>query len=517
MKKALLLIIIFIYISQTTINAQVKREIRAVWLTTVLNLDWPDKNFINSPEAQKKQLIKILDYIELLNFNVVFFQIRNECDAFYKSKYEPWSRYLTGKQGKDPGYDPLQFAVKECHKRGLEIHAWLNPYRVNVVKFSNASQYFDSSHIYKKKPELILKYDNGKYILNPGDPKVQQHIKNVVGDIINNYDVDGIHFDDYFYSYSGTPNSLDNSVYNKYGKIYKNKADFRRGSINQMVADVYDTINRVKPYIRFGISPFGIYGNGQMPKGIRGMDAYKTIYCDPINWLQNKTVDYICPQLYWPTGGQQDYEKLLNWWSNEVAKYNRHLIVGHGIYRMPKNLNKNKLKRFFQRTGIFFERLFKGNNAQKADLWDMKQLYKQIDLIRNDKKVAGSSFFRYDFIPEIYGLSSEIKSTIYSTKSIPTAMYWKSDNLSLPTELELKNDTASNKVILKWKSKQKNQRYVIYVCPKNKTKYISNPKYIFKISYKNYIKIPAFMAKSMKIGITTLSRSGFESEMILLN
>jgi len=311
-------------------------EMRAVWLTTVANLDWPNSYDKGNVEAQKNSFIELIESLKEVNINTIFFQVRTECDALYNSEYEPWSRYLTGTQGVDPGYDPLQFAIDVCHEKGMELHAWLNPYRINTstLDFGN---YYDDKHIYKKHPEWAIVYSNDKKILNPGLPQVQKYIKQIIGDIIGKYDIDGIHFDDYFYAYGGTPEELDAQAYQAYGSEYSNIGDFRRGSINKMIAEVSDTIKKTKPYLRFGVSPFGIYGNGINPPGITGLNAYDVIYCDPLAWLREGSVDYINPQLYWPTGGSQDFGKLLPWWANYAKQYNRDVYAGQAIYRLDDN------------------------------------------------------------------------------------------------------------------------------------------------------------------------------------
>jgi len=296
-------------------DAVPKDEIRAVWLATVLGLDWPYGLYDTA--QQKREFIRLIEIVKSAGINVVFFQVRTECDALYRSSYEPWSRYLTGQQGRDPGYDPLDFAIKVCHDRNIELHVWLNPYRINASK-QDGFGYYAPNHIYRRHPEWALEYPSGAKILNPGLPQVQRYIQQIVGDIIARYDVDGVHFDDYFYAYEGTPDHLDWDTYQQYGQGYATIGDFRRASVNAMVRMVMDTILALKPHVRFGISPFGIYGNGMNPPGIVGLDAYNVIYCDPLAWLRQGSVDYINPQLYWLIGGQQDFSKLLPWWAHHT-------------------------------------------------------------------------------------------------------------------------------------------------------------------------------------------------------
>ncbi len=315
-----------------------KSEIRAVWVATVSNLDWPTGGNRYNMEQQKILMRGILDTALSLNLNAIFFQIRPQSDALYESEYTPWSENLTGVRGKDPGYDPLAFTIEEAHKRGIEIHGWLNPYRFEtyIGKYSGKPGDFNADH-----PEWMLTYSDHR-ILNPGVPEVQEHMKDIVGEIIHKYDIDGIHFDDYFYPYGGT-NNEDIATYNAYKGDFTNIGDWRRNNVNHMIQLVHDTIQSVKPYVRFGISPFGIYGNNENPQGIIGLDAYNTIYTDPKVWLSSGSIDYINPQLYWPIGGSQDFSKLVPFWAQMAKDNNRHMIAGHGIYRYDSNPDASRL------------------------------------------------------------------------------------------------------------------------------------------------------------------------------
>ncbi|WP_192820679.1 family 10 glycosylhydrolase [Rufibacter sp. LB8] len=327
MKHKLLLFLLLVLFSlagpKTHAQTQYNREFRGIWVATVDNLDWPSRGA--SAESQKTALRNILDRIKEANLNVVFFQVRTETDAFYKSSYEPWSRFLTGVQGKDPGYDPLAYAIEEAHKRGLELHAWLNPYRVNYS--TSASIVYAENHISKTRPEWIIDI-NGKKILNPGLPEVRAYVADVVQEVVDNYDIDGIHFDDYFYQYPPDQiSNQDQATYALYGGG-RSIGDWRRHNINESMRIISEGIKASKPTVRFGISPFGIWKNGT-PAGITGMDAYNVIYADPLQWMQAGTVDYITPQLYWRIGGAQDFRKLLEWWADQAFSRGKHLYTGH--------------------------------------------------------------------------------------------------------------------------------------------------------------------------------------------
>ena len=458
----LLLAINFAVIVSTQSQQVPDREMRAVWIATVLNLDWP----VISQDAsmQKQSLVNMLDSLKRININAVFFQVRTECDAFYSSDYEPWSRYLTGIKGEDPGYDPLNFAITECHKRGIELHAWLNPYRINVST-TDGGNYYSDLNVYKEHPEWALQYSNGKKILNPGLPVVQKYIKQIIGDIINKYDVDGIHFDDYFYSYDGTPQSLDNSTYQSYGTEYSNIGDFRRGSINKMIKEVFDTIKSVKPYILFGVSPFGIYGNNMNPQGITGLDAYNVIYCDPLAWLNEGTVDYIVPQLYWPTGGSQDFAKLLPWWADKVFLKNRHVYAGHGIYRLsdnsPSSLYDFSLVLRKYKDVVNFSNL----ESMFTAGWSLEEIVTQINIVRDNslKGALGSVYFRAKDFERVRNLKNYVYDNSYFHKSIIPEQIWKNPvKPDTVKNIRIEKDVESGMLRIFWDGGSENDRYAIY-------------------------------------------------------
>lgn len=325
--------------AQTTV--QPKREMRATWLTTVANIDWP-MAYTTDVKTQQKELTNLLDACVKFNMNTVLFHIRPACDALYKSQYEPWSSYLNNGRGVDPGWDPLQFCIDECHKRGLTCHGWINPYRYGKRGGYDWEGADDTTQLNYKHthPDWLLYYKNDIY-LDPARPEVRQRIKEVVGDIINNYEVDGILMDDYFYPYGGTTNQDAASV-EKYKPDDMNVDDWRRQNVNMMIRCVYDTIQAVKPWVTFGVSPFGIWTTDynvankrgiKLPSGISGGNMYKEIYCDPVAWLEEGTVDYLSPQLYWKIGGGQDYKKLSKWWGDLCNRFGKHFYSSMALYR----------------------------------------------------------------------------------------------------------------------------------------------------------------------------------------
>lgn len=288
-----------------------ERELRGVWIATVTNLTWPSSRTL-SADAQRAELVALLDTMAATNLNALFLQIRPEGDAVYRSDLEPWSRYLTGTQGRDPGYDPLQLAIDEAHSRGIELHAWLNPYRAAV----RATDPLVAPHMALAYPEHAHVY--GTYLwMDPGATEVQQRTYDVVIDVVTRYAVDGIHFDDYFYPYpDGSTPFPDATTWNAYvasgGTLSRD--DWRRDNVNRLVERLSDGIAAAKPHVRWGISPFGIYRPG-MPPGITGLDQYAAIYADPVKWMRERWLDYIAPQLYWrTTQTAQAYEPLLEWW-----------------------------------------------------------------------------------------------------------------------------------------------------------------------------------------------------------
>ncbi|WP_299177592.1 family 10 glycosylhydrolase [uncultured Chryseobacterium sp.] len=307
----------------------IKREFRGVWIASVANINWPSRNSL-SVEQQKAEAVRMLDMLKENNFNAVIFQARPSADALYTSNLEPWSYFLTGNTGRAPypNYDPLQFWIEEAHKRGMELHVWLNPYRAH---HSNAGSVTSQSMV-NKLPELIVRLKNGMYWFDPADPRTQGHVSNVVKDIVKRYDIDAIHFDDYFYPYATYNKGADfpdKATWNEYVKNggTLSRADWRRDNVNKFVERIYKEIHAEKNHVKFGISPFGIWKPG-FPQGITGSSQYDELYADAKLWLNKGWVDYFAPQLYWPINAkEQGFEPLLKWWQSENTQ-NRHLWPG---------------------------------------------------------------------------------------------------------------------------------------------------------------------------------------------
>jgi uncharacterized lipoprotein YddW (UPF0748 family) len=301
------------------------REFRGAWITEVAtNQDWPSKPNLTVTE-QKTELISLLDRAVRLHLNAIILQVRPACDALYASPLEPWSEYLTGTMGKPPQpfYDPLAFAIAEAHKRGLELHAWFNPFRALRSQSKSPVAW---NHISRTHPELVRRYGDDLW-LDPGEPAVRDYVLRVVMDVVRRYDVDGVQFDDYFYPYPEKDPAgrlvdfPDYATWKKYGlpNGYE-RNDWRRANINQFVQSVYQNIKATKPWVKFGVSPFGIWRPG-FPKQIKGLDAYANLYADTRKWLAEGWLDYFSPQLYWPIDDSpHSFSALLNWWSEQNAK-----------------------------------------------------------------------------------------------------------------------------------------------------------------------------------------------------
>ncbi|RJL34590.1 glycosyl hydrolase [Bailinhaonella thermotolerans] len=325
-----------------------KRQLRGVWIASYQNIDWPSRAGLPA-ERQRAEYVKILDTARKRGLNAAFVHVRPTGDALYDSPYEPWSQWLTGTAGKNPGWDPLPFLIEEAHKRGMEFHAWFNPYRISA-KLTDPGK-LPAGHPAREHPSWTVKYAGGLYY-NPGLPEVRAHVTKVIKDVVSRYDVDAVHFDDYFYPYPAEGVKFDDdAAFKRYGKGMK-LADWRRDNVNRLVAQVHRTIHDTKEHVRFGISPFGIWRNkGEDRSGsdTKGLSGYDAIYGDARTWIKKGTVDYIVPQLYWPIGHKAaDYRTLVKWWSNEVKGSGVDLYIGQGLYRVgttddPKWRNPGEL------------------------------------------------------------------------------------------------------------------------------------------------------------------------------
>jgi uncharacterized lipoprotein YddW (UPF0748 family)/putative cell wall-binding protein len=405
---ALLLSFVMINFLAVTPKAEVNEDMKAVWISTVYNQDWPSVGARNNVSQQKQEFINILEDVKSLGLNTVIVQVRPKGDSLYKSNINPWSEVLTGTQGKDPGYDPLAFAIEEAHKRGIKVHAWLNPYRVTTSGTNLNS--LAGNHFARNNPSMVFEYNNALYY-NPGLPEVRQHIVNTVDEIVRNYNVDGIQFDDYFYP-GNDINDAD--AYARYGNGL-NIGDFRRKSVNQLVEAVNNKINSIDSSIDFGISPRGIWKNKSSDStgsDTRGAQSYYDIYADTRTWIRNEWIDYVAPQIYWKIGYEvADYTKLVDWWSNEVNGTSVNLYIGHNVYT--------------------------ADVASEVD--------KQINLNTQYPNVKGSIFFRYSFIRDNF---QGIRQKIQNSLTVPVISLAGSDRYGTAVKLSQSQFDKANTVVI---------------------------------------------------------------------
>jgi uncharacterized lipoprotein YddW (UPF0748 family) len=345
-----------------------KREFRGVWVASVANIDWPMSGW-NGSAVQKADFTKILDFYHGLNFNAVIVQVRAAGDALYPSENAPWSRYISGREGRYAQWDedPLAWMIKETHQRGMEFHAWFNPYRATVsLKTENLSP----DHDFYQHPEWMLTYGNKNYY-NPGLPEVRAKFNAVIAEVVSNYNIDAIHFDDYFYPYKIEGQQLqDSTIYKKYASPGQSLEDWRRSNVDSLVKGVHTTIKNIKPWVLFGISPFGVWKNKATdPRGSdtqAGQTTYEDLYADPLLWMKEGWIDYLAPQVYWSMDlPVASHKKIVDWWSKNTTGTT--LYIGNGAYKIR-------------------------NNSDAA--WDKKtELPNQIALARTTSKVSGNIFF----------------------------------------------------------------------------------------------------------------------------
>jgi uncharacterized lipoprotein YddW (UPF0748 family) len=443
-------------------NSSRKREFRGVWIATVANIDWPSKPGL-STELQKAELIRILDDHQKSGINAIMFQVRPGADAFYGKGREIWSRYLSGVQGKAPSpyYDPLEFAIVEAHKRGMELHAWFNPYRAT---FNLIDSHTSADHITKQKPEWFFTY-GGKKLFNPGIPEVRDYIVQVVMDVVKNYDIDGVHFDDYFYPYPESNQTIrDNEAFYKYGADFKNIDDWRRNNVDTLIHVLSDSIHTAKKYVKFGVSPFGIWRNkSQDPNGSEsnGFDGYSKLYANARKWTESGWLDYINPQIYFPFGYKvAPYDKLLDWWSENT--FGKHLYVGQGVYRALEN-----------RPG-----------------WsDRRQIPDQIRYLRNNPRTQGSVFFSSKSVTtNMAGVKDSLRNNFYRFPALQPQMLWL-DVVNPNPPYELTAWGLVRGVQLSWKEGiiaedgEKAYGFVVYRFNKGERIDIENPEKIVHITF----------------------------------
>lgn len=487
---------VLLAIAALPMSSGVKREERSVWMATVWALDWPSST--SSTTAQKNEMVKYLDVLQKNNFNAVYFQVRTMSDAFYKSSYEPWSSYLTGTRGKDPGWDPLAFVVEECHKRGMECHAWVNPYR-----FSTGSNWSTAQDQALKSAGMLLAYtkSDGKTttILNPGLESVRKRIVDVCKEIISNYDVDGLVFDDYFYP-EGIPVTSSAGDYDLWQKSGASMTfgDWRRNNVNQMVADVYNMVQQQKPYVRFGISPAGAACTSAAVAAKHGIDRcpvasdwqYDGIFSDPVAWLEAGTIDYISPQLYWKTNHKTNpFGPMTKWWSYVAKHFGRHHYASHSISFL--------------------------NSSNTTSDWE--EIGKQVQFSRDytENEAPGAVFYSAAYVTgkKQSGFGEWLQVNKFQNKALTPAIDWKKSDLEKVQVSAL----SKRATVLSWAGVD-NVRYSVYAVPEsvNVETLDSNipAEYLLGVSYKTTYTMPDDKKSGYNYAVCVLDRYGNEYEPV---
>lgn len=388
---------------------------RGVWVSSVANIDYPSQQGLSADQL-KSEADTILNNIAAMGLNTVFLQVRPSADALYQSALFPWSRYVSGTTGQAPDgdFDVLAYWVEGAHSRGLQLHAWLTPYRITRDGKEELDALPETSPA-KQHPEWVVEYE-GNYYFNPGLPAVQQLVVDGAAEIVRNYDVDGIHLDDYFYP--GTDFN-DAAAYARYGEDFDDIGDWRRDNVNTLIASLDETVHAINPELSFGVSPAGIWDNkADNPKGsdTNGRSSYREIYCDSVEWVKRGTVDYICPQLYWSIGYEiADFEVLVDWWQDIVSTSDVALYIGIGAYRAAE--------------------------AEPGDVWyGTAELERQLDMLDNSIDIQGEVFFSYASLMEAQGCSDFL-----------TAHYAEEDNGNLPDNIN--EETGKQATLLDYVSR----------------------------------------------------------------
>ena len=470
-------------------------EMRSTWIATVWRLDWP-QNVITSTgnaaqiQSQKKSLTTMLDSLAANNFNAANLQVRGRADAFYKSSYEPWSSDLVATRGMDPGWDPLEFFVEECHKRGLEAHAWVNPYRYETQR----GQWTGTPRAYRDEhPDWLL--DDGQVgviVLNPGLPEVRQRICDITREIVTNYDIDGLLFDDYFYA-EGTKMTADADLYNAYkatgGTL--SQGDWRRDNVNRMVADVYRTIKEIKPWVRFGVAPAGltctsssVAAKHDVPVCPSGHEyQYDGIYSDPLAWLEQKSLDYMSPQIYWTIGNDNArYDIICKWWSDLMPRYDRHLYVSHSISSLS-----GASKAPVMHAG--------GAKGETFDEYSNEiALNRQYDLMDAPGSIFYSAKYLYVNAPLF---AHHLRKTVFSRRATMPAMSWE----EAPEQGQVKGLVLQGNT-LSWTAVD-NVRYAVYATSGAQ----GDPGELIGVTYEPAFTVPAAHANSI-IEVAVYDRYG---------
>jgi uncharacterized lipoprotein YddW (UPF0748 family) len=491
--KSILFIVFLIFIFNKNNFAQVppKFELRAAWIATIGNIDWPSNASKTDMYAQQQEFISLITTMQNAGINAVIVQVRPVADAFYESSYETWSRYITGKEGQAPNpyYDPTKFMIEECHKRGIEFHAWFNPYRALVDANKNVHP---TNHVTYLHPEWFVNYGGKKYF-DPGVPAVRKYVQDVVCEVVSKYDIDAVHFDDYFYPYKvGKIDFPDAKSYAMYNTTFADKNDWRRNNVNVFIQEISAKMKAIKPTVKFGISPFGIWrniANDADGSQTNGCQNYDDLYADVILWQRKGWIDYLMPQLYWERGHRSaDFTTLLDWWANHT--YSRGMYIGQGLYQM--GVNKNTAWR------------------------NSNEIPEQILALRNTKNINGYSLYSANgFYKNKYGIVQTMQYNINKNKAIVPPMKWL-DSIApkKPTVIIINNKAAVLQLQLKHNSADANC-FVIYKFAKNEMVNIGDASKIESITNSaNYTT--AQNGFDYKYVVTSLDKIHNESEYVMV-
>ena len=489
---------------------ELKHEFRATWFTTHYAIDWPSTKATSESkrEQQKKEMTNIFDEMVAGNMNAVCMQVRSLSDATYKSSYENWASILTGTRGKDPGYDPLAYAVEEAHKRGLELHVWVNPFRV-----TSGGTISTDDLVWKNAGEWIIKYDNGSFdgqIIDPGFPDARAYVIKVLMEIVNNYDVDGIVMDDYFYPYGGTTteDAKSKALYKPDNVVDVNKDgdtddDWRRSNVDVCLKALYDTIQSVKPWVRLGMGTFGIWSTQKkaaqaygltLPSGISGLDDYDVQACNPVEWVMNGYVDYINPQLYWATSTTStNYNVLCEWWAKDVCEH------------FSNQLPDGKKVHFFVSQAAY--RAVDGGFSE-----GITEIQKQITANRKNLSSGstGSVFYNTKSYRQ---MATDLAASHFIYKALPPAMDWKSKiALEAPTDLKISGNTVT------WQHPTA-ERFTVYVYPKGLDFATAqqDAQYLQGVVYGQSCELNVEGLMDMTVAVCSYDRFGVEHGVAVLN
>ena len=483
-------IIILILLLQTKLFSQEspKREMRAAWISTVDNIDWPSKPGL-SDKQMKSEMIAILDNLRSNNLNTVIFQIRPTADAYYKSTKEPASHWITGTQGVAPGFDPLQMMIDEAGKRGMNVHVWLNPYRVQK---DTTKEVLAKTHLYFKKPELFLTYGKSRYF-NPGYKETRDFVASVVGEIVRKYDIQAVHMDDYFYPYKIAGQEFpDEKAFAKEPRQFKDKDDWRRDNVDLIIKQIRDTIIANKPEVEFGISPFGVWRNiakdSEGSNTVAGATNYDDLYANILKWQKENWIDYVTPQLYWHIGfDRANFEVLAKWWA--AHKYGANVYVGHGDYKIS-------------------------NTAKEPEWRSPDQIVKQIKMIRTMPQIDGSMHFTAStFLKKGDTLRNPLIEKQYKYIALtPEANRIIRIKPLPPTNAVLAK--KGNNASLTWKAAISDKKYVIYKFPKGKLTDFSNPVHIYYVTTETKLEVQNADLEHYIYAVSALSQTQTESSPI---